>query len=331
MYGIAYAREPIREMLQDFHLLTGIRVAYYPISTYPDIGQASRTFGLASEERIRSGPVIPEKVSSFCDSIRKDPVLDARCRTCDWNAFRKAETSGEPILYHCHAGLLEAVAPILDGDRCLGYLMMGQILDRPPDTAAWRATTRSFPPETVIDPAWVDAFHQLHHMSVDRIQASFRLLTRQARYILSSAWVRSLSMPLLARLEEEIKHNMEQSPGTSALASALGMSASRLTHVVKELTGHSVTQFSRNLRLTMAKDLIQGTRQSLQEIAGRTGWQDARYFSRVFRQQTGLSPQEFRSRFVHLPAESSLPLQDGSHYDQTEDMHASRVELRQDL
>lgn len=32
MYGIAYAREPIREMLQDFHLLTGIRVAYYPIS-----------------------------------------------------------------------------------------------------------------------------------------------------------------------------------------------------------------------------------------------------------------------------------------------------------
>ncbi len=308
-YGIRYAREPIEEMLQDFHLLTGIRVAYFPLPQFPAHVESSDDANLSQMERIYASPAIPAEISLFCAAIRKDPAINKRCQACDREAFGRAHAMGEPVLYRCHTGLMEAVAPVLDAGRCLGYLMMGQILDSPPTSKAWSETIGKFPHGTVVDPSWEAAFYRLPHMSFDRIQAAFRLLTRQARFLLTSSWVRAQSMPLLARLEEEIMRSPVVSRRTTELARALQISPSRLTHVVKEQTGCSVTQFSHRLRLSLAKSLLLTTEESVGEIAEKAGWQDSRYFARVFRREVGVTAQQFRSSFVHTATVASLSLQ----------------------
>lgn len=260
------------------------------------------------EPPVRCGPVYPEHIADFCAGIRQHPLLEERCLHCDRQAFVAAQATRAPILYRCHMGLLEAVAPILDGDRCLGYLMMGQILDRIPDGSAFEAIRRRTPANIPIDPTWEKAFNRLNHLTEDKIQAAFRLLTRQAQLILTSEWVQTRSMPLLLRLEAAIREHPDAPMRTADLARRIGLSPSRLTHVVKEQTGRTVTQFYRAVRMHQARDMLRRTGKPVRDIARETGWQDPQYFARVFKSETGETPQAYRSRFVHAATVSSLSL-----------------------
>lgn len=55
-----------------------------------------------------------------------------------------------------------------------------------------------------------------------------------------------------------------------------------------------VTEYIASLRIERAKDLLITTGMPISEIAARVGYQDAKYFSRIFQRQTGLSPRAFR-------------------------------------
>ncbi len=60
------------------------------------------------------------------------------------------------------------------------------------------------------------------------------------------------------------------------------------------LYGSSPKQYILKLRLNEAVELLlQGTK-SVQEIAQETGFQDAKYFSRIFKKQYGVPPSQYR-------------------------------------
>ena len=42
--------------------------------------------------------------------------------------------------------------------------------------------------------------------------------------------------------------------------------------------------------------LLKATEKSIQEIAGMTGFNSASYFSKIFKQETGVTPAAFRSK-----------------------------------
>lgn len=59
--------------------------------------------------------------------------------------------------------------------------------------------------------------------------------------------------------------------------------------------GMSITQYITGLRVEEAKRLLRATGMPIGEIAARTGYQDAKYFSRVFQRLTGKSPRDYRN------------------------------------
>ena len=274
-YGISLNREAILAMLQDFHLLTGIRVA----CMLPD----------ATE-----GVHVPEALCDFCELLRGDAVMDLRCRQCDRHAFADAERTREPVLYHCHAGICEAVAPLFEGDRLLGYLMMGQTLEHAPTEHDWRITASLLGLSGDANAALHDAFFRIPSWSKERIAAAFRLLAHQAELILAADWVKARFMPWVDRLEAYIHSHLQEELGTRAIARAFGISASRLGHLVKEQTGRTVTAHVRAIRLEASVRLLRTTSLPVHEIAVQTGWQDPRYFARVFQQALGMSPSRYR-------------------------------------
>ena len=58
--------------------------------------------------------------------------------------------------------------------------------------------------------------------------------------------------------------------------------------------GMSFSTYIRNVRIDKAKELLCGTQLKLYEIAEKTGYSDPKYFSKVFREATGLTPAEYR-------------------------------------
>ena len=61
-------------------------------------------------------------------------------------------------------------------------------------------------------------------------------------------------------------------------------------------TGKSPVRFLTDIRIDFAEQLIElyANQISLSEVALRSGYYDYAYFSRRFRQKTGVSPQEYK-------------------------------------
>jgi len=76
------------------------------------------------------------------------------------------------------------------------------------------------------------------------------------------------------------------------LANKTFMSRSQLFRKMKALTGLSVIQFVRNVRLDRAKELLQNKEGNIGEISMAVGFNDDRYFSTKFKERFGVSPSE---------------------------------------
>jgi len=80
------------------------------------------------------------------------------------------------------------------------------------------------------------------------------------------------------------------------VAKRVGISRSYFSQCFKEMTGQSFNDYLRSLRVEKAMEYLTQTAQPIQWIAERTGYLDDKYFSRVFRDKTGLLPSEYRAR-----------------------------------
>ncbi|MBT2288473.1 response regulator [Paenibacillus albidus] len=64
----------------------------------------------------------------------------------------------------------------------------------------------------------------------------------------------------------------------------------------KQHTTMTFTEYLLRLRMDKAKELLQDGEQKISGIALSVGFRDAGYFTRVFKRETGLSPEEFRKK-----------------------------------
>ena len=76
---------------------------------------------------------------------------------------------------------------------------------------------------------------------------------------------------------------------------SIGMSRSNLYAKLSALTGLSFNLYLRELRLKKAQELLRTTHLNISEVAYAVGFNDPKYFSRVFVEGVGKTPREFRS------------------------------------
>jgi len=74
--------------------------------------------------------------------------------------------------------------------------------------------------------------------------------------------------------------------------SRLGISRTQLHRKLKALTGHSVNQLVRNMRLQRALALLQHSGQSIAEVGYAVGFSSPSYFTERFREHYGYPPSE---------------------------------------
>ena len=82
-------------------------------------------------------------------------------------------------------------------------------------------------------------------------------------------------------------------------AATLNMSVSWLRKLFKQQVGISLNKYLTNLRINKAKALMCSDLQ-IGDISEMVGFQDQLYFSRVFKQSTGLSPREYKNQQTNL-------------------------------
>ncbi len=89
------------------------------------------------------------------------------------------------------------------------------------------------------------------------------------------------------------------------LARVLGVSEAYVSRVFRRVTGCSLWEYVNHHRIQCACELLERTAMSVTEIALAVGYNDPAYFSRIFRGETGRSPQTYRKRPAAAPSPAS--------------------------
>ncbi|WP_058302105.1 AraC family transcriptional regulator [Gorillibacterium timonense] len=80
------------------------------------------------------------------------------------------------------------------------------------------------------------------------------------------------------------------------LADLLPMSEGQFCRFFKTMTGKTPIEYINSFRIRQATELIRQTDRKLSDIALDTGFDNISYFSKVFRNETGYSPSDYRKR-----------------------------------
>lgn len=91
-----------------------------------------------------------------------------------------------------------------------------------------------------------------------------------------------------------LHNNYHRRIALKELAKESKQSVSNLCRTFKEGTGITVLDYLQNLRITMAKRLIEKTNYSIATVAKLIGMEDESYFSRIFKREVGTSPNRYR-------------------------------------
>lgn len=96
------------------------------------------------------------------------------------------------------------------------------------------------------------------------------------------------------RLIEE--HLDDHTYSVEQLCRDTGMSNAHLHRKLTALTGLSAVRFIRQIRLKHARELLRDPAHNITAVAYDTGFNDPSYFSRIFKQEFGLTPKAWRER-----------------------------------
>lgn len=80
------------------------------------------------------------------------------------------------------------------------------------------------------------------------------------------------------------------------VAAHIDMSAFSFGKIFKDYTGKYFVDYITQIRIDKAKDALKNSKKTICEISKSVGYRDEKYFMRLFKKKTGLTPSEFRKK-----------------------------------
>jgi len=99
--------------------------------------------------------------------------------------------------------------------------------------------------------------------------------------------------PIVQYIVNSIMKNYAQRLYMEDFAEQLKVTPEYAGTLFSKETGKSFSAFLRDIRMEKAKELLENTNYKIYEIAYRTGYSDVKYFCRVFKECTGVSPKNY--------------------------------------
>ncbi len=93
-----------------------------------------------------------------------------------------------------------------------------------------------------------------------------------------------------------IKDHYQENISLEQLANYLDMTPEYLSTLFNKEVGINFSSFLKQFRISHAKRLLKGSGMKIYEIAQAVGYNDPKYFNRVFKEETGVSPGDYRQQ-----------------------------------
>lgn len=270
---LQFNKENLRKVFHDFYILTQLRIVLI-------------------DSEFNELLSYPEKQYGFCAEIRRNMDVHSKCLASDKAGCLACANSKELNIYRCHMGLVEAVIPILDGGEILGYVMFGQILKSDNCEIERRRLKRTFSnwPYSSIDSVVDD----IPTRSEEELNAAATILQALTTYVLFNRWVAPKKYDFIRRLDTYIEENLGGPISVDDICLSFGIARTRLYSIATDYLGCGIAEYIRKKRIFHAKEFLEKTELPISQIVYDTGFCDYSHFSRVFKEETGVTAREYR-------------------------------------
>jgi transcriptional regulator GlxA family with amidase domain len=274
--------------------------------------QVSNGVSIAPHTRLQDCPPVEIVCVAEVNLPPGEPLAERYRDEIAW--LREQYERGATLAAACSGAMLFAEAGLLDGQEATTHWAWCDILrERFPKVKVYgqRALVVSGEGQRLImaggGTSWLDlALYLIARtvgieaaMQVARInlidwhQVGQQPFARLAR-------TRQVEDSLIARCQTWIaEHYQEPSPVRNMMRLS-GLAERTFKRRFQRATGMAPIEYVHALRLEEAKQMLESSDQPVEAIAGEVGYEDAGYFSRLFRRKVNLTPAEYRRRFGAL-------------------------------
>lgn len=274
-----YNEKELHQLLQDFHDLTKLTLTLYD----------------PEGEWIFS---YPTKENYFCNCIKTSPEGAALCEASDRASFEAAKASGECVIYKCHAGLIEATAPIVSDGFTIGYLMMGQVANAAsPEQlqSLIEHALHKYHLNEAENDSWKQYAAATRCISDTQIHAAARIMEACISSILYKKLISIEKQQFEQNINTYILNHLTEDLSVDRLCEHLHLSRRKLYEYSEEFLHCSIAKYIKKMRLQHAQTLLSETNLPISTISEQCGFSDYNYFCRIFKQENGMSARSYRA------------------------------------
>ncbi|MGQ0698242.1 MAG: GlxA family transcriptional regulator [Panacagrimonas sp.] len=213
------------------------------------------------------------RVCSVCAGaflLAETGLLDGRSATTHW-VLAEAFAQRFPHVQLDVAKLLIDEDDVLTAGGVMAWIDLGlRLIERLIDPATMLATARMF----LVDPAG-----------------------REQRYYSSPSPRIGHGDDAILAIQQWLHVQSGSAVTVTAMASKAGLGERTFLRRFQGATGQTPTSYLQHLRVARARELLELSRQAIDEVAWKVGYEDPSAFRKIFRRIVGLSPGAYRQRF----------------------------------
>ena len=269
--NITFDTEKLYEIMAHFYTLTKIRIVMF-------------------DDNFNQILSVPDNDCEFCGALKENAILSERCKLCDTNARSVCRNTNNIHTYICHAGLTESIAPIKMNGFILGYVMLGQIIDKS-EKKKKKNEILSYAHDYT-DRDLAEEYDKLTTKNKKQIEAAANIMEACACYLWVNNLVRVNEDCLSVLISTYINNNLTADLSVDALCSHFRISRNKLYKISRDSYGIGIAAYIRKRRVENAASLLKSG-STVANAAISSGFGDYNYFSEVFKKETGILPSKY--------------------------------------
>ncbi|TDG00703.1 response regulator transcription factor [Paenibacillus piri] len=102
---------------------------------------------------------------------------------------------------------------------------------------------------------------------------------------------------IICKVNQYVEKNLAKDLSLTQIAEHVFLNPAYLSRLYKQFSGVGLSEFIVNLRMAKSKEMLKQPKYKIHEIASDVGF-DSAYFTRFFKKQTNMTPQEYRNQFL---------------------------------
>ncbi len=237
----------------------------------------------------------PEDDCAFCKLMKSKEKTKKLCDESDKTSFEIVKNKKELIIYHCHANLIEASAPLMQDNVIIGYMMFGQITNESNKEKFIKDV------ENLLDKYQIvlknkDIINKIKYRSDSQIKAAAQILETCTFYVLLKDYMKLANESFIQKINNYINLNIKNDISINDLASFFKISKTRLYEQFSQYSDLGIAEYIKLKRIEKAKELLVKTNLKVIEISNEIGFYDYNYFCRVFKKICGIPAKKYRTK-----------------------------------